>query len=174
MFGHIVRHSLACRQRVGCSWANTARNQQRERTLPNTGDSTLVVRRETASHANEPFMIQTGIATMAQNELDVPQTLWLVSHESSDPMRLVMREIDKADAAADLERLLRKQRDRGMRVDPVDPHLKLDVRYQVFNDTGWVATYWLASEVADDEGMLTRISTPATQRPTHVRIPLSR
>jgi len=85
-----------------------------------------------------------------------------------------MREIERSDAAAELERLLRRHRQRGMRVDPVDPHMKPDVRYQVFNDTGWFATYWLATEAADDEGMLTRVGTPMTQRPTHVRIPLSR
>ena len=102
------------------------------------------------------------------------KTLWLVAHEKSDPMKLTMREIEHQRAYAELERMLRKQRDRGLHVDPVDPHPKPDIRYQVFNDNGWIATYWLALDVSDDDGMLTRIGTPVTQRPTHVRIPLSR
>jgi len=111
---------------------------------------------------------------MMEDEQDSPTTWWLVTHESSDPLQLVMREIAREDATASLERLLRKHRERGMRVDPVDPHMKLDVHYQVFNDGGWIATYWLAAKVAEDDSMLTSVGPSMIQRPTQVRIPLSR
>jgi hypothetical protein len=105
---------------------------------------------------------------------DQAQTLWLIAHESDDPMRLTMREIERKNAFGELARVLREHHDTGLRIDPRDSEPKVEVRYQVFNDTGWVATYWLSPSAAGDEGMLTLIATPQTQHKTHVRIPLSR
>jgi hypothetical protein len=105
---------------------------------------------------------------------DQAPTLWLIAHESEDPMRLVMRELERDSAPAELERVLRGHRDNGFRIDPRDSEPQPEVRYQVFNDTGWVATYWLSTSATEDQGMLTLVATPQTQNKTHVRIPLSR
>jgi hypothetical protein len=105
---------------------------------------------------------------------DQPETLWLIAHESDDPMRLTMRELERENAPHELKRVLDEHQGNGARFDPRDADPKIEVRYQVFNDTGWVATYWLSTSATEDQGMLTLVATPQTQNRTHVRIPLQR
>ena len=112
--------------------------------------------------------------TTEHDATDESQTLWLIAHESEDPMRLTMREFEREKAPGELKRVLGEHRDHGARVDPRDPDPKTEVRYQVFNDTGWIATYWLSTSATEDQGMLTLVATPQTQHRTHVRIPLQR
>jgi hypothetical protein len=112
--------------------------------------------------------------TTEHDESMQAETLWLIAHESDDPMRLTMHELERDNAARELQHVLDRHHDQGARIDPAYSEPKTEVRYQVFNDTGWIATYWLSTSASEDEGMLTLVATPQTQHRTHVRIPLQR
>ena len=112
--------------------------------------------------------------TTEHDNADQPETLWLIAHESEDPMRLTMRELERENAPRELRRVLDEHQDNGARFDPRDAEPKIEVRYQVFTDAGWLATYWLSASANEDQGMLTLVATPQTQNKTHVRIPLQR
>ena len=112
--------------------------------------------------------------TTEHDESMQSETLWLIAHESDDPMCLTMREFERDNAPRELKRVLDQHHGQGARIDTGYSEPKTEVRYQVFNDTGWIATYWLSTSATEDEGMLTLVATPQTQHRTHVRIPLQR
>lgn len=102
-------------------------------------------------------------------------TVWLIGHDRPDPERLVMRECANEQAAvSELDKALRAHRDEGSNVDPRRWDGRLEVRYQVFDDTGWVATYWLSERASPIDGILMDVGSPAEPRKAHVMIPLVR
>jgi hypothetical protein len=102
-------------------------------------------------------------------------TVWLIAHERPDPERLVMRECEsEAAAAEELDEALSAHRNRGLNVDPRQWDGRLEVRYQVFDDAGWFATYWLSHRASPIDGILTAVGSPAEPRKSHVMIPRDR
>ena len=99
-------------------------------------------------------------------------TLWLIAHERDDPHRLTMHEHRSSDVFDQLEQALQAHRDNGARVDPREIARERDIRYQVFDDAGWLATYWISAEAPANEGMLTAIATPGSPRKDHSRTSL--
>ncbi len=107
---------------------------------------------------------------MQSNAADTraPSRLWLIEHERENPMVLTQREHAREDACNALGRILKAHLANGFHVDPPFSSLEVGRRYDVHDANGWAATYWLSEDkLAEDDGMLTAIVSPAAKQRAH-------